>query len=68
MTTLEELKAAQARREATHGPDDFAAQQLKVQIESIEFSLREPRPQPVKFQIGEGSTLRRASSSEPAPE
>ena len=68
MTGLEELKMDLAREERTHGSDDFMVQQLKAQIASIEFSAREPRPQPVKFQIGAREHPRRASSSEPAPE
>jgi hypothetical protein len=38
MTLLDYLKAALAKNEASHGPDDFVSKQLRAQLDSLQGS------------------------------
>jgi hypothetical protein len=49
MTLLDYLKAALAKNEASHGPDDFVSKQLRAQLDSLQgedITLPEPTTTP----------------------
>ena len=46
MTLLDYLKAALAKNEASHGPDDFVSKQLRAQLDSLQGA--QPSSHPIK--------------------